>query len=95
MYSTNYSSNAISFITEKNITSYVYDIVTAQIGIMNCQIECHCDNEGNKVTPPSLRSRTHEVQGNWKEKAACWDFTHPDNYAVCVLNNCLSKQKPA
>ena len=62
---------------------------------MNCQIECHCDNEGNKVTPPSLRSRTHEVQGNWKAKAACWhcwDFTHPDYYTVCVLNNYEEQQ---
>ena len=51
-------------------------IVTAQTGIMNCQIECRCDSEGSKVTSLSLRSRTHEVQGNGKGLFG----SHSDNY---------------
>ena len=65
----------------QSVLFHVYDIVTAQTGIMDCQIECHCDSEGSKVTPPSLRSRTHEVQCSWEERN-CLDFTHHDNY-VC------------
>ena len=50
---------------------------------MNYQIECHCDNEGNKVTSSLLRSRTHEVLGNLEERN-CLDFTHPYDY-VCQV----------